>query len=147
MELYLLIFTALFSVVNPLGAMPIYVTLTEGITAIEQRKNVLKISLYIIAILLTFYFAGNLILAFFGIELTHIKIAGGIMICISAMSLLGKEAFKGKPMADEVQEESMHKNDITFTPMAMPMLSGPGSIALVIGFISKRGEAGWITQE
>ncbi len=133
MELYLLIFSALFSVVNPLGAMPIYVMLTNDITQAERRVNAIKISVYVVAILLGFYFAGNLILSFFGIELNHIRIAGGLMISISAMSMLGKDAFKGKPMAKEVQLESMQKNDITFAPMAMPMLSGPGAIALVIG--------------
>ena len=85
-----------------------------------------------ILILVAFFFAGNIILDFFGIQLDHVRIAGGLLISISAMSLLGKDAHKGKPIAKEVQEEGMQKEDITFAPMAMPLLSGPGSIALMM---------------
>ncbi|MEO9804738.1 MAG: MarC family protein [Reichenbachiella sp.] len=133
MEIFLATFSALFSVVNPLGAMPIFITLTEGSSLAEKRKQAIKISAYVIGILLMFFFAGNMILGFFGIQLDHIRIAGGLMISISAMSLLGKEAYKGKVISKEVQEESLHKEDITFAPMAMPLLSGPGAIALMIG--------------
>lgn len=137
MELFLGIFSALFSVVNPLGAIPIFVSLTEGNSIGEIRKQSLKVGLFMIIILLAFFFSGNAILQFFGIQLEHIRIAGGLLISISAFSLLGKEAYKGKQIADAVQAESMEKQDITFTPMTMPMLAGPGSIALMISLNSQ----------
>lgn len=133
MEIFLAVFSALFSVVNPLGAMPIFIMLTEESTFSERRVQAIKIAFYIVCILLVSFFAGNYILHFFGIQLDHMRIAGGLMISISAMSLLGKEAYKGKSIAKEVKEESMHKEDITFAPMAMPLLSGPGAMALIIG--------------
>ncbi|MEM7108106.1 MAG: MarC family protein [Bacteroidota bacterium] len=148
MEIFLAAFSSLFSVVNPLGAMPIFIMLTQESTKLEKRRQAIKISIYIIAILLTFFFGGNLILNFFGIQLEHIRIAGGLMISISAMSLLGKEAYKGKTIAKEVQEESLHKEDITFAPMAMPLLSGPGAIALVIGMkdtVVQSGFSGYLS--
>lgn len=144
MEIFLAAFSALFSIVNPLGAMPVFIMLTEGASLIEIRTQSIKISIYVIVILLVFFFAGNIILGFFGIQLEHIRIAGGLMICISAMSLLGKEAYKGKPIAKEVQEEGLHKEDITFTPMAMPLLSGPGSIALMISMYGGARNTGLI---
>ena len=138
MEIYLGIFSALFSVVNPLGAVPIFVSLTEGSSFKELRVQSLKIGLFIIIILLLFFFSGNLILQFFGIQLEHVRIAGGLLISISAMNLVGKDAYKGKFIAKEVKEESMVRDDITFAPMTMPMLAGPGAIALMI---SKNSDA------
>ena len=143
MELFLTIFGALFSVVNPMGAMPMFVMLTENTAIAEKRKMALKIAFYVVCILLVFFFSGNYILNFFGIQLEHMRIAGGLMISISAMSLLGTDAYKGKPVSKAVQEESLTKEDITFTPMAMPMLSGPGAIALIIGMNGAVTEAGW----
>lgn len=132
MEIYLGMLSALFSVVNPLGAVPIFVSLTEGASFLELRKQSLKIGFFMVLILLVFFFSGNVILQFFGIQLEHVRIAGGLLISISAMNLVGKEAFKGKFIAKEVEEESMERSDITFTPMTMPMLAGPGAIALMI---------------
>lgn len=148
MELFLAVFSSLFSVVNPLGAMPVFIMLTQDATQSEKRKQAIKISINVIAVLLVFFFAGNLILNFFGIQLEHIRIAGGLMISISAMSLLGKEAYKGKTISKEVREESLHKEDITFAPMAMPLLSGPGAIALIIGMrhtVDQNGIVGYLS--
>ncbi len=147
-ESFLGAFSALFSVVNPLGAIPVFLMLSGATTASERRQQSFKIAIFMIIILIVFFFAGNLILDFFGIKLDHVKIAGGILICSSAMSLLGKDAFKGKPMAKEVQEEGLHKEDITFTPMAMPLLSGPGAIALMMSMYGTASTQGfWVFSE
>lgn len=143
-ETFLGAFSALFSVVNPLGAMPIFLTFSEGSTQKERRAQAIKITFFMILILVSFFFAGNAILNFFGIEIDHVRIAGGILIGISAMNLLGKEAYKGKSLAKEVREEGMHKEDITFTPMAMPLLSGPGAIALMISMYGTTEATGFI---
>lgn len=143
-ETFLGAFSALFSVVNPLGAMPIFLMFSEGATRKERRTQAIKITFFMILILVSFFFAGNAILNFFGIEIDHVRIAGGILISISAMSLLGKEAYKGKTIAREVREEGMHKEDITFTPMAMPLLSGPGAIALMISMYDTTEATGFI---
>lgn len=148
MEIFLTIFGALFSVVNPLGAMPIFIMLTEESTLKERRNQAFKASFYMVCILLIFFFSGNIILNFFGIQIEHMRIAGGIMISISAMSLLGKDAYKGKPLAKEVQQEGLEKDDISFAPMAMPLLSGPGAIALMIGmfsFVNDNGTKGYVS--
>ena len=144
MEVFLALFSALFSIVNPLGAMPIFIMLTAGMAKIEKRRQALKIAGYVVIILLVFFFSGNVILDFFGIQLEHIRIAGGLMICISAMSLLGNDAYKGKTIAEEVQEESLLKEDVAFTPMAMPLLSGPGAIALIISARNQVWENGLV---
>lgn len=143
-ETFLAAFSALFSVVNPLGAMPVFLMLTTGNTRPERRGQAIRIAIFMILILTVFFFAGNLILNFFGIQIDHVRIAGGLLICSSAMTLLGKEAYKGKPLAKEVQEEGIQKEDITFTPMAMPLLSGPGAIALMISMYGSASSRGFI---
>lgn len=143
-ETFLGAFSALFSVVNPLGAMPVFLMLTTGSTRPERRGQAFRIAIFMILILTVFFFAGNLILNFFGIQIDHVRIAGGLLICSSAMTLLGKEAYKGKPLAKEVQEEGIQKEDITFTPMAMPLLSGPGAIALMISMYGTASSSGFI---
>lgn len=143
LETFLGAFSALFSVVNPLGAMPVFLMLSTDSTLKERRHEAIKIAFFMVLILLTFFFAGNIILSFFGIQIDHVRIAGGILICMSAMSLLGKDAYKGKPIAKEVQEEGLNKEDITFTPMAMPLLAGPGSIALMISMYGTIGTSGF----
>lgn len=65
MEIFLAIFSSLFSVANPLGAMPVFIMLTEGSTLLEKRRQAFKISFYVISILLLFFFSGNLIPDFF----------------------------------------------------------------------------------
>lgn len=143
-ESFLAAFSALFSIANPLGAMPVFLMLSGDSSQTERRQQAIKIACFMVSILITFFFAGNFILHFFGIEIDHIRIAGGLLICISAMSLLGKEAYKGKPLASEVKEEGIQKDDITFTPMAMPLLSGPGSIALMISMYGTSSKEGFI---
>lgn len=137
MEVLLATFSALFSVVNPFGATPLFVALTEDLDKKARNEQALKSSIYMIAILVVFFFAGTIILQFFGIRLEDIRIAGGILIVRSAFQLLSPGSHKGKHIDKEVKQEGMDKDDISFTPMAMPMLSGPGSIALTIGMFDK----------
>lgn len=143
MEFFLATFVALFSVVNPLGAVPVFVSLTTEDSIARKNRLALKTSLFMITILTAFFFAGTFILDFFGIRIEDIRIAGGLLICNTAFGLLSNEkAHEGKRISQEVKQEGMEKEDISFTPMAMPLLSGPGSIALTIGFFEKT--EGWI---
>lgn len=144
MEIFLGTLSALFSVVNPFGATPIFLSLTQENTKKEIKDIAIKTSIYMVLILTTFFLAGNFILDFFGIQVEHIRIAGGIMIVLSGMRLLRPDSEKGKMISKEVKQEGMEKDDISFTPMAMPLLSGPGSIALLIGMFDKlKGPAYW----
>lgn len=137
MEVLLGTFSALFSVVNPFGATPLFIALTTEMDKRTRNDQALKASLYMIGILIVFFFAGTFILNFFGIRIEDIRIAGGILIVRSAFQLLNPGSYKGKPIAKEVEQEGMEKDDISFTPMAMPMLSGPGAIAITIGMFNR----------
>ncbi|MCG8372554.1 MAG: MarC family NAAT transporter [Balneolales bacterium] len=126
-------FTSLFSVVNPLAAMPVFLALMEGHTDEEKVRTARKSATYMFFVLITFLFLGAYILSFFGISISGIKIAGGIVIVRAGFSMMNPEK-GGKKLSDEDQEAAMEKEDVSFSPIAMPLLSGPGSIAVVIGF-------------
>ncbi len=125
---------ALISVVNPLGAIPIYLAMTSEETKQERKQTAFRTSLYFFAILIVFFFAGVYILNFFAISISAMRIAGGIVIFQSGFSLLSGEFSQSRGMNKKVKAEAMDKEDISFSPMAMPMLSGPGSISLLISW-------------
>ncbi|MBC5773734.1 MarC family NAAT transporter [Pontibacter sp. KCTC 32443] len=131
MEIILATFSALFSVVNPFGAMPVFLTLTQDDTPAQRNQQALKACLYMVGILAVFFLAGQYVLNFFGIRIHDLRIAGGLMIMKAGFELLSPGASK-KKISPEVVEESQMKEDISFTPLAMPMLSGPGAIAVSI---------------
>ncbi len=135
-EIFFTVFAALFSVVNPLGAIPVYLAMSPSFTIEERKETALHASVYFIIILLVFFLAGSIILSFFGISLTALRIAGGIIIFGSGAQLLGGHMAKSRAINNKVKEEALEKEDISFTPLAMPLLSGPGSISLMIGYFS-----------
>lgn len=125
-------FVSLFSIVDPLVAVPVFVSLTERFSP-ERRIDIAKqASIYVFGTLLVFFIAGSLILKFFGISIEGLRIAGGLMIIGSAIEMLQKK----EKLLPKEQQESEAKDDIAFSPLAMPILSGPGSIALIIGLTS-----------
>lgn len=136
MEIILATFTALFTVVNPFGAMPVFLTLTQDDPPSDQRQQAFRACIYMALILIVFFLAGQYVLNFFGIRIHDVRIAGGLMILKAGFELLSSKAHRGKKVSKGVVKESLHKEDISFTPLAMPMLSGPGAIAVSIGMYS-----------
>ncbi|QNF35537.1 NAAT family transporter [Adhaeribacter swui] len=137
MEILLATFSALFSVVNPFGAMPVFLTLTQDDTPERRRQQALKACFYMIGILTVFFLAGQYILNFFGLRIHDLRIAGGIMILKAGADLITPKSDPGRKVSKESVEESIAKPDISFTPLAMPMLSGPGAIAVSIGLFTQ----------
>lgn len=129
-------FTSLFSVVNPLAAMPLFLSLTERFNENERVKTAKRASIYMFGVLISFLLIGTFILSFFGISLAGIRIAGGLIIMRAAFSMLNPES-GGKKLTDEDEEAAKDKDDVSFSPLALPLLSGPGSIAVVIGFATQ----------
>lgn len=135
MELFILVFAALFSVMNPFGSVPLFVGLTKENTKIEQNKTAFWTSLNVLIILLISFFVGKYILLFFGITLNSLKIAGGLIIASSGFALLSGEFNKHKGMKKtSVKEDIKSRSQISLTPLAMPMLAGPGTISLLISY-------------
>jgi multiple antibiotic resistance protein len=136
LSLLLASYTSIFSIANPLAAMPVFLSLTEDNTNEERQELSKWASSYMFIILLVFLLAGTYILKFFGISLPGIRIAGGLMIMRAAYSMLSPEEH-GEKLTDEDKAAARQKEDISFSPLAMPLLSGPGSIAVVISLASQ----------
>lgn len=126
---------ALISVMNPLGTVPVLVGLTREYAVPDRNRVVLWSSFNVLIILLISFFAGKFILVFFGIKLTSLKIAGGLIIALSGFALLTGEFAKHKGMKKEkVMNDIETRSDIALTPLAIPMIAGPGTISLLITY-------------
>ncbi|MBU2020647.1 MAG: NAAT family transporter [Bacteroidetes bacterium] len=135
MELFILVFAALFSVMNPFGTVPVFVSLTEENSKVERNKIAFWTSLNVLIILVISFFIGKYILLFFGITLNSLKIAGGLIIASSGFALLTGEFSKHKGMKKtSVKEDVETRSQISLTPLAMPMIAGPGTMSLLITF-------------
>lgn len=144
MELFIYVFAALFSVLNPLGAVPVFVGLTQDDTKQERFRISLWAAINVAIILIISYFIGKYVLIFFGISIDALRIAGGLLIVNSGFSLLSGNVSKKKGVNKRVTNDAMRRNDIALTPLAMPMLAGPGSMSLLIAMYQEQPE---ITQK
>ena len=134
MDVFIFLSAALFSVLNPIGTVPIFVGLTQDYTKKERSRVSLWTSVNVLIILTISFFIGQYVLSFFGITITALRIAGGIIIASSGFGLLNGKFSKNKGIDKKVQQDIENRNDIALTPLAMPMLAGPGSISLLIAY-------------
>ena len=134
-ELILGTIIALLPVVNPLASAPTFLAITEGDSPAHRLAQLRRACLYMVAILVSFLIGGTFIMNFFGISIPGLRIAGGLLVAgIGSAMLVGKP--RGRAAEDPAEEEARAKRDVSFSPLAMPMLSGPGSIAVTVGFTS-----------
>lgn len=135
MELFIGIFAALISVINPLGTIPVFISLTKEETKRNRNKTAIWTSINVAVILLISFFAGNYVLQFFGISINSLRIAGGLIITAAGFSLLNGSFSKHKGMKrSSVQADLETRAEVSLTPLAIPMLAGPGSISLLIAY-------------
>lgn len=134
MELFIYLFAALFSVLNPIGTVPIFVGLTQDDDKKERSRISLWTAIDVFIILLISFFIGQYVLTFFGISIEALRIAGGLIIVSSGFSLLSGKFKKTRGIGKKVESEIQNRNDIALTPLAIPMLAGPGSMSLLIAF-------------
>ena len=113
-----------------MSAIPVFISLTSGYLPSHLRVTIRKTAVYIFIICVVSFFIGNYILEFFGISIHALKLAGGIIISRSGFLLLNSQ--HKNDIQGEVKKESLVKEDISFSPLAMPLLAGPGSISLLI---------------
>lgn len=138
MDLFIYVFAALFSVINPLGTVPIFVGLTQEEETTERNKTSLLTSVNVFVILIISFFTGKYLLSFFGISLDALRIAGGLIIVTSGFALLTGSFSKHKGMKNKrVQNDLAKRERFSLTPLAIPMLAGPGSISMLIALNQK----------
>src|ERR1017187_10142653 len=121
-------FLALFPIVDPFGGIPIFFTMTSKWSERDQRLTAFKTGLWVFVILVAFLFFGRFVLHFFGISLPVIKIAGGLIVANTAWGMVTSHA----RITPEERHEAEDKEDISLTPLAMPLMSGPGAIGVAM---------------
>lgn len=124
---------ALFPIANPVGAIPIFYSLTADDTPRYRLKQAKKTALNVVLVLVVFFLAGRLVLNFFGISLPVLRIAGGLIVGHTAWEMVTAKA----RVTTSEHKAAVDQEDVSFTPMAVPMISGPGAIGVVIGLSTK----------
>ena len=119
-------FTSLFTITSPLSTMPVFLTMTQSLDEKERRAVAIRSTLVACCALLLFVLAGQFLFKFFGISTNGFRIAGGIIIFTIGFDMLQARYAKAKLKEEEVKT---YVNDISITPLAIPMLCGPGAIA------------------
>ncbi|HUT04587.1 MAG TPA: NAAT family transporter [bacterium] len=131
MVYFVKLFAALFAILNPIGAVPIFASLSQGRDDDEVRRIPRRTALAVCAILMVSAFLGQRILSFFGVGIPAFRIGGGILILLIAIAMLRARQPRSKYTPREATE-SAEKEDIAVVPLAIPLLAGPGAISTVI---------------
>ncbi|WP_412509690.1 MarC family protein [Roseovarius sp. SYSU LYC5161] len=124
-------FAALFVVIDPIGLTPIFVALTQGMSATRRRALALRACGISFALLLVFALFGEAVLGFIGISMPAFRVAGGILLFLTALDMLFERRQKRRrDQADDDEEED--DDDPSVFPLAIPLIAGPGAIATII---------------
>lgn len=128
---YVQLLAGLISVVNPISAMPLYLSLTRRKTPVERRQTAVTTAFAVAVVLFISLLAGEPILRFFGIGLPAFRIAGGLLLLLMGMSMLRVSDDRSRHTPEE-EAESHDKSSIAVVPLAIPLLAGPGAISTTI---------------
>lgn len=131
--LYIHIFITIFSLMNPLGAIPIFLAIAGNQSPIEKKNTIKKTTIAVAITTLISAYLGNYILDFFSININSFRIAGGILLLMIGMHMLQAKDSPVKTNEKE-QSEAIEKEDISIVPLAIPVIAGPGVISTVILF-------------
>ncbi|GAB7219610.1 YchE family NAAT transporter [Vibrio comitans] len=130
---YLQFFVGLFAIVNPVGIMPIFVSLTNHLSPEERIKTASTANIAVAVILIVSLFAGQMLLDVFSISLDSFRIAGGLLLVSIAFAMMNGQLGEQKQNKQE-KAESISKEQVGVVPLAMPLMAGPGAISSTIVF-------------
>ncbi|WP_456367807.1 neutral amino acid NAAT transporter SnatA [Thermococcus sp.] len=136
----LLLYGGLFAITNPIGAVPVFLSVTSNLSWLERRKIASKTSLAVVATLLSFALIGKEIFRFFGSSTDAFAIAGGILLFKMAIEMLSGKLSSVKISTEETEEvsdEAVTLEEVAIIPLAIPLLSGPGSITTVMLYMAR----------
>jgi multiple antibiotic resistance protein len=124
-------FVGIFAILNPLGAIPVYLSMTANKSELEIKRIAIKTALAVAVILVISIWAGSTVLEFFGITMPAFRIASGLLVLLVAISMFHAKS-SGASHTHQETIEAAQKDDIAIVPLAIPLLAGPGAISLVI---------------
>jgi multiple antibiotic resistance protein len=129
-------FVSIFAIVNPVGNIPFFVTVTEGYTKQERKAVIRKTCVVMLVVLVSFGLFGQYIFELYGITIPWFKIAGGILLFSVAFAMMRGERSRAKITEDE-RQEAMEKEEIGVVPLGIPLFAGPGAITTVMIYVSE----------
>ena len=131
------VYVAVFSVLNPIGAIPTLISLTSNYTP-EERRKVIERSITVAGgVIIGFMFIGVYIFDVLGISISDFELAGGVLLFKVAFDMLQGKTSNTKLTADE-EKESLSKDEIGVVPLGMPLLAGPGTITTTMIYFNLR---------
>ena len=138
-EQVLFIFTSLFTMINPLAAVPLYISLTQGFSSRTRLKVAAIACGTAFGAMVIFALAGEAIFNFFGINVNALRVVGGILFFV-----MGFEMLRGRTVPKKLDQDTDQSfgNDIAITPLGIPMICGPGAITMVILFMQEADSSG-----
>mgnify|MGYP001054568089 CR=1 FL=1 len=128
---YIKIFIGLIAIVNPLGAIPLFISMTVDQDRSSRRQTINVVAIGVIIILLVTLFFGELLLKFFGITIGSFRVGGGILILLMSIAMLHTKTSQVR-QAEEEADESIDKDSVAIVPLTIPLLADPGAISAVI---------------
>jgi len=131
LEFFILCFSSLFALINPIGIVPIFITITENYTQEERNKIALKSVIFSFLVLIVFSQIGDLIFSFYGITIHAFRIAGGILLFKISLDMVESKRSRTRTTPAEM-EEAGEKDEVAYTPLGVPLIAGPGSIASIM---------------
>jgi len=134
---YTKFFLALLVIVNPLGAVPLFVSMTAQVGAEEKKHIAFVASVSVAIVLIVAAIGGQPLLAFFGITIASFRVGGAILILLIAISMMHATP-TGEKQTPEEAKEAVDKESIAVVPLAIPLLSGPGAISTTIIYATER---------
>lgn len=130
LQFALITFTSVLFIVDPLAAVPAYLVITQDETRAQRRRTALRACVSMALLLVLFAAAGSLIFKAFGITLPAFRVAGGLILWLVALDML--RAQRSTQESREELAEGQAKDDVALTPLAIPILAGPGAISTAI---------------
>jgi multiple antibiotic resistance protein len=132
---------ALFPVTNPVFVVAAYASLTEGYPKAEMRRQAWRSGIYVFLILGTFALVGVVVLQAFGITLGALQVAGGIVVGYAGFGMISSRNDYSDAEREDARAKKAAQKDISFSPMALPLIAGPGAIGVVIALCARTSDA------
>jgi len=133
LHIFFFTFASLFSITNPIGVSAVFLAMTQHETVLKQKHIAKKVGLYSLILLIATFFIGPYVLLFFGISLSSVQVAGGMLVFYTAWSMFGAQP----KISHEEKKEAFDKaEDCAFFPLTMPLTAGAGAMAAVIAIAS-----------
>ena len=133
---YIKIFFALLAIANPVGIIPLFIGMTGGMTKADINQTARKASLTVAVVMVISVFIGESLLTFFGIRIPAFRVAGGILLLLTAFHMLNARVGRTRHTPEE-DMEAEEKEDVSIVPLGIPLIAGPGTISTVIMYADK----------